>query len=107
MKEKVGLEPRKSMPLTATCINIMARFVQVSRQSGEQNLQLHDKEIITKINEIAQNTSNKQLQILHKRLCDELENQNVASVSHATQSPPRGDKFDLRSMWREWTQSSK
>lgn len=87
----------------ATCINIMARFVQIARLSGESNLRLQDKNIVDKITLIAERTENPQLKILHKRLQEKLR-----QTAERTNNKQRIDaielKSDVRSKFAEWTQ---
>ncbi len=73
MKNRSSLASYKGKPLSATCINMMARFVQVARQQEGKAVHLQDKNILTKISDIAAQTDNQQLLMLHQRLCDELQ----------------------------------
>lgn len=105
MVNKAGSTGRKvqksAMPMNATCINLVARFVQIARHEGELGLRLNDTDIVKKISNIADRTDNRQLKILHNRLQEEL-------TKHEPAEPlideKHEEKSDLKSRFREWTQ---
>ena len=63
----------KNKVLSATCINIMAKFVQVARHIEGEEIHLQDKDVLEHIATIGEQTQNKHLSLLYRRLFEELE----------------------------------
>ena len=63
----------KNKVLSATCINIMAKFVQVARHIEGEEIHLQDKDVLEHIAIIGEKTQNKHLSLLYRRLFEELE----------------------------------
>jgi len=73
MKTSEEIARFQGKPFSATCINIMAKFVQVARHEEGEDIHLQDKNILEHISEIGHTTDNQHLILLHKRLFEELD----------------------------------
>jgi len=90
--------------LTATCINIMARFVQVARHEEGIELHLQDSHILQKISGIAAHTNNRRLQMLHTRLLEELDKKTQATASKATNTA-QVKRTQFADKFKGWTKA--
>ncbi len=72
MSKKQDFKTGGGPVLSATCINVMARYVQVARREEGIDLHLQDRNILNKISKISEHTNNKRLKLLHQRLLDEV-----------------------------------
>lgn len=85
----------QNKPYSATCINIMARFVQIARHEEGEKIHLQDKNILSHISQIGQTTDNQHLRLLYQRLFEELRETYPAEQKLATQ--PRSFSSTLKS----------
>ena len=77
----------------AVTINLMAKFVQISRKSEGVELHLQDRNILHKISVVAQQTSNRQLKLLHQRLVEELGELDIRQpFAHKPDTSSEADK---------------
>ena len=102
MNDWVDTIPR----LSATCLNIMAKFVNLARQKEHIDLHLQDKQILSKIEQIASSTNNPQLRLLYDRLIQEMDKQvNTVNVDLDEQVDTKPKAHWIGSMLKDLSRS--
>ncbi len=96
MNKDESLARFNGVVFNATCINLIARFVQVARHEEMQKIHLQDKNVLAKVSEVAKASDNKHLALLYQRLDEELENLT------AKKAVPHSEPWTVASTLKRW-----